>query len=209
MSATGPGFFVTFEGIDGAGKSTQLAMLEQALSARHAVLKVHEPGATVLGEAVRTLLLGSGDPTPAAEALLYAGARAELCARVIAPALSEGKVVLCDRFIDSSLAYQGYGRGLGVEPVAAINAFAAGELHPHLTFLFDLPVTDAARRLGCKPDRIEALESGFHEKVRQGFLEIAHTHPERIVVLDGGADPGETHKQVLDCFTRRYNQREG
>src|SRR5439155_18877996 len=163
--------FISFEGLDGCGKTTQAAMLADALELEgREVVRVREPGGTPTGERIRELLL---DPAasigPAAEALLYAAARAQLVEDVIAPALARGSVVIADRFIDSSLAYQGVARGLGLERILSVNQLATGGLMPHATLLLRLSADEAARRRGATPDRIEAEHAGFHADVAGGF----------------------------------------
>jgi dTMP kinase len=180
------GIFLTFEGPDGAGKTTQIQRIAETLSERgHAVVRTREPGGDSVGETVRTLLLGT-KMTPEAEFLLYAAARAQNVAEVVEPALAAGKIVLCDRFTDSSIAYQGYARGLSLDFIRAANQFATRGRIPDATFLLDLPVeTGKARRdRGGDTNRLdnEALE--FHGRVRQGFLESAAAEPDRFHVVD-------------------------
>ncbi|HJW35478.1 MAG TPA: dTMP kinase, partial [Actinomycetes bacterium] len=170
-----PGRLIAFEGVEGSGKSTQLELLRQALEARvDEVVVTREPGGTPAGERVRALLL---DPEvelgPRAEALLFAAARAELVAEVIRPALERGAVVLCDRYLDSSLAYQGDARGLGRGPVEEVNRFATGGLLPDLVVLLDLDPASGLRRRAREPDRIEAQDLDFHRRVRDAFLDLA------------------------------------
>ncbi|HYN17884.1 MAG TPA: dTMP kinase, partial [Actinomycetes bacterium] len=163
-----PGRLIAFEGVEGAGKSTQLELLRRELEGRgREVVVTREPGGTPVGERVRALLL---DPEveihPRAEALLFAAARAELVERVIRPALERGAVVLCDRYLDSSLAYQGGARGLGRGPVEEVNRFATGGLLPDLVVLLDLDPAEGLRRRPGDRDRIEALDLEFHRRVR-------------------------------------------
>jgi dTMP kinase len=183
--------FISFEGLDGCGKTTQAAMLADALELEgREVVRVREPGGTPTGERIRELLL---DPAakigPAAEALLYAAARAQLVEEVIAPALARGSVVIADRFIDSSLAYQGVGRGLGLERILAVNQLATGGLMPDATLLLRLEADEAARRRGSAPDRIEAEHAGFHADVAAGFAAAAERFPQRIRVVDASGPP--------------------
>ena len=183
--------FISFEGLDGCGKTTQAAMLADALELEgREVVRVREPGGTPTGERIRKLLL---DPAasigPAAEALLYAAARAQLVEDVIAPALARGSVVIADRFIDSSLAYQGVARGLGLERILSVNQLATGGLMPHATLLLRLSADEAARRRGATPDRIEAEHAGFHADVAGGFEAAAARFPERIRIVDASGPP--------------------
>jgi dTMP kinase len=186
------GRLIAFEGVEGAGKSTQLELLRQALEkAGQQVVSTREPGGTTAGERVRSILLDRDSTLhPRAEALLFAAARAQLVQQVIRPALQRGETVLCDRYLHSSLAYQGVARDLGVEPVAAINAFATGGLMPDLVVLL---VVDPAEGLGRgrgERDRIEDQDLEFHQRVERGFLELAAADPERFAVVDA-ARPAE------------------
>jgi dTMP kinase len=190
--------FISFEGLDGSGKTTQAAMLADALELEGVtVVRVREPGGTATGERVRALLLDA-DATigAAAEALLYAAARAQLVDEVIRPALARGETVVADRFIDSSLAYQGIARGLGVDEVLRVNRLATGGLMPDLTLLLELPADEAAARRGGEPDRIEAEGSGFHADVARGFAEAAVRFPERVRAVDASGPPREVLARV-------------
>jgi dTMP kinase len=198
-----PGRLIAFEGVEGAGKSTQLELLRRALEGRggppvgREVVVTREPGGTPVGERVRALLL---DPAvelhPRAEALLFAAARAELVERVIRPALERGAVVLCDRYLDSSLAYQGGARGLGLGPVEEVNRFATGGLLPDLVVLLDLDPADGLRRRAGHRDRIEAQDLGFHRRVRDTFRDLAAADPERFTVVDAAAPAPEVAARV-------------
>ncbi len=181
------GLFVAFEGGEGSGKSTQVQRLVAVVEGcGREVLATREPGATRIGPAIRSLLL---DPvytglSPRAEALLYAANRAEHVAEVIEPALAQGVVVLCDRYIDSSLAYQGAGRPLEADTVELVNTWATGGLLPDLTVLLDVDPEVGLVRAGAVPDRVEAEPLEFHQAVRRGFLALAARAPERYLVLD-------------------------
>lgn len=181
------GSFFTFEGPDGAGKTTQIRRLEVALAERgYETLCTREPGGDFVGEQVRQLLLERSAMTPEAEFLLFAASRAQNVAQVVRPALETGKIVLCDRFTDSSLAYQGFARGLSLEFIRAANAFATRGLMPDKTFLFDVPVTvGKARRSQGETNRLDREAEAFHARVREGYLRVAAEEPTRFVVLDG------------------------
>lgn len=193
------GVFITLEGLDGCGKSTQMDLLAAALRERgYVVLVTREPGGTPLGEAVRDLLL---DPayrgmSARAEALLYAAARAHLVEQVIRPALEDGQVVLCDRYLDSSLAYQGFGRALGHDDIVTLNVWATGCLFPDLTLFLDLDDAVRSTRLDAVPDRLEAEDEAFHRKVAEGFRELLMLHPHRIRRVDAGGTASEVQARV-------------
>lgn len=183
------GLFVTFEGIDGCGKSTQVTALKDSLEKKGTeVIVIREPGATLIGEKIRSILLDKANSGMSSETelLLYEAARAQIVNEVIRPALKSGKVVICDRFYDSSVAYQGYARGLPLESIDSLNRFAAGGLEPDLTFLLDLPPQAARERMNIREgseDRLEIEGLVFMEKVRAGYLELAGKHA-RIITLD-------------------------
>jgi dTMP kinase len=178
--------FVSFEGVDGSGKSTQADLLAAHLRAGgRKVVHTREPGGTPLGERIRGLLLGGEDMAPWAEAALFAAARAELVAEVIGPALDRGAWVVCDRYVDSSLAYQGIARGLGVDEVLELNLPAVGGRLPDRTFVLLLDAAAASRRLGSASDRIEREGDDFRARVNDAYAELARRFPERIVALDG------------------------
>jgi dTMP kinase len=190
--------FVAFEGGEGAGKSTQVAALAALLRARdHEVVETYEPGDTRIGPDVRRLVLGHASTglSAKAEALLYAADRAEHVESVVRPALDRGAVVLTDRYVDSSLAYQGAGRPLDYAAVASVNAWATGGLVPDLTIVLDLDPAEGLRRGGV-PDRLEVEPLEFHRRVRAKFLELAAEEPARYVVLDGSAPPEQVQAEV-------------
>lgn len=198
------GVFIVLEGGEGTGKTTQLELLDDWLTGTgRGVLRTREPGGTAIGERIRSLLLnhGQGEVDPRTEALLFAASRAAHVEQKIRPALDSGAVVLCDRYIDSSLAYQGAGRGLGTEGVAQINAWATRGLQPDLTVLLDLdPAVSAQRRAardgGGPGDRIESADIEFHAALRQAFLDRAARAPERYLVLDA-AQPVDDISQAV------------
>jgi dTMP kinase len=189
------GLFVTFEGIDRSGKTTQAGMLCEALGDE--ALGVREPGGTPAGERVRELLKDPAvELSPEAEALLFAAARSELVAEVILPALSEGKVVVSDRYLDSSLAYQGGARGLGIEDVERVNHFATRGLKPDVTFLLDLPPDDAASRAG-ENDRFEDEGAGLQEAVGAAYERLMRADPDRWRRIDARQPADKVHSEVM------------
>ena len=200
---------ITIEGGEGAGKSTQAGLLVAALArAGIAVERTREPGGSAGAEAIRRLLLdGDNERWDAiGEALLFYAARRDHVTRLIRPALDRGVWVVCDRFADSTLAYQGYGRGLPLADLRALHRFALGDFAPDLTLILDLPVAEglarAARRSG-DADRFERLDAAFHERLRQGFRAIAADNPARCVVIDAAGDQGSVHRAVLATVAAR------
>ncbi len=196
-----PGLFVTFEGGDGSGKSTQLARLAARLASLGLEpLVTREPGGTPLAESIRALLLDpERRPEPIGEAFLMLAARSDLVARVIAPALAQGRIVFADRYTDSTMAYQGHGRGLDLAMLRAWNTAATGGRQPDLTLLFDLPAAGGmARRAGSagRTNRIDQEPLQFHERVRRGYLELARAEPNRIVVIDAIPNPEAVERAV-------------
>jgi dTMP kinase len=190
--------FVTFEGLDGCGKTTQAELLTAHLRASgHEVVCTREPGGTKLGERVRALLLDGDDVSDWAEAALFAAARAELVERLIRPALARGADVVCDRYVDSSLAYQGIARGLGLERVLELNLAVVGGLLPELTFVLLVDPDEAARRRsGDDPDRIEREGAAFGAAVDAAYRQLVAAYPERMVALDGSRPPDEIAEEV-------------
>jgi dTMP kinase len=208
------GIFVVFEGGDGAGKTTQLRLLADALRARggREAVVTREPGGTALGAQLRAALLHGGDVDPRAEALLYAADRAQHVAEVIRPALARGAIVLSDRYLDSSIAYQADGRALGEDAVRAANRLATGGLEPDLTVLLDIEPAAAAARLAAAPgsaDRIEAAGPDFHAAVNARFRELAGRDPRRYAVLDAARPATELHAEVLAAVLAAPARREG
>ena len=204
--------FISFEGPEGAGKSTQAGLLAVALEqAGWSPCRVREPGGTPIGDRLRPLLLTSGEcPVDArAEALLYAAARAQLVADVVEPALREGRIVLSDRYADSTLAYQGYGRGIPLADLRAVLQFATGGRWPDLTILLDLPVELGLGRKRAQGDdgaewtRFEAETLAFHERVREGYRALAAADPERWVVLDARRAPADLHQDIWQAVSAR------
>lgn len=193
MGVSMTGIFITFEGVEGCGKSTQVEVLREYLEAKGVeVVCTREPGGTPIAEAIRRVLLdpAHGAMSPAAELLLYEAARAQHVTERIRPALAAGAVVICDRFADSTTAYQCAGRGLGRDVVAQLHGIATGGLRPDITFVIDLPAAlglSRAAKTGM-PDRIEREALAFHERVRAEFLRIASEEPDRIQIVDGTRD---------------------
>lgn len=207
--------FITFEGGDGSGKTTQVRAVESYLrDLGRSCVVTREPGGTSLGKLIRKVVLESADNEIAesTELFLYLADRAQHVEEIIAPALSSGKIVLCDRFSDSTLAYQGYGRGMDLNWLRSLNDSATKGVHPHLSFLFDCPVelglARAALRGAQSPldrpqeDRFEREKYEFHEKVRKGFLELAHAEPERFRIIDASRSVGEVAKEIRDIIDR-------
>ena len=191
--------FVTFEGVDWSGKSTQAELLAAWLREQgRRVLSTREPGGTPVAEAMRELVLHGDDMSPWAEAALYAAARAENVARVIRPALERGEDVVCDRYLDSSVAYQGAGRGLGEEPVRDLSLLVTGGLLPDRTFLVLLDPGEARRRAGERHDRIERAGEEFMRSVDRAYRALAEAEPGRIVALDGAAQAEMIAEEVRE-----------
>jgi dTMP kinase len=194
---------LTFEGVDGSGKSTQAELLRGALAAEgREVVLTREPGGTEIGERVRGLVLNGPDMTPWAEAALFAAARAELVATVIRPALDRGADVIADRYVDSSLAYQGIARGVGVEHVLELNLHVVQGLMPDLTFLLLLDPSEAANRAG-ETDRLEREGADFRARVGAAYRELAERYPSRIVVVDAVRPAGELAEVILERLRSR------
>lgn len=196
--------FVSFEGADGSGKSTQAELLRAALAAEgRDVVLTREPGGTELGERARELVL-NGPPMGAwAEAALYAASRAEHVEEVIRPALDRGAIVLCDRYIDSSLAYQGVARGLGVDAVLELNLAVTGGLLPDLTFVLLVDLDTAAGRYAGSPDRLEREGTALQAKVAAAYGELAGRFPERIVTVNADRPPNEIRDEIRELFRQR------
>jgi len=200
------GCLITLEGIDNCGKSTQVALLCAAL-VQHGIavgpeempgVALREPGATPVGERIRDVLLHStGAIDPRTEALLYAAARAELAAVLIRPALAQGRVIVLDRYIDSAFAYQGWGRGIGIDTVLEMNRSVADDLMPDVTFLLALTAAEAAGRTAGPPDRIEREGMAFQARVADGYAELAGRYAERYVVVDATLSPEAIAEQIL------------
>jgi len=196
-SLSSRGLFIALEGGDGAGKSTQARLLRAWLEGLgHTVVMTREPGGTEFGRTVRELVLHGGHVAPRAEALLFAADRAHHVETLVRPALARGDVVITDRYMDSSIAYQGAGRDLGVDEVRELNVWATGGLVPALTVLIDLSAAVGRARRGGVHDRLEAEADEFHGAVREHFLALAEANPDRYLVVDGERSPEEIHELV-------------
>jgi dTMP kinase len=205
------GLFIAFEGVEGAGKGTQIKLAEEHLREQGLdVLVTREPGGTELGERVRALLLdpSGGHVDPRTEALLFAASRAQTVTSVIRPALAEGKIVICDRYIDSSLAYQGWARGLGEQDVLTLNVWATQGLFPDLVVLLHVEPELGLLRSTEAPDRMEMEGGDFHAKVSDAYLKIAEEHPERFVVIDAGKPPADVFDEVREALDRVLRERD-
>ncbi len=205
------GRFISIEGCEGAGKSTQVGLLVAALDrAAIPVRATREPGGTPGGEAIRRLLLeGEGERWDAiSESLLLVAARRDHVARVIALSLAQGVWVVSDRFANSTIAYQGYGRGVALEDLAILHRIALGDFVPDLTVILDLPVEIGLARAAARSpaDRFERLDRNFHEKLREGFRQIADENPTRCVLVEASADPQTVHRAVVAAVEQRLGQ---
>jgi dTMP kinase len=205
--------FITLEGPDGSGKTTQIRLLHDALvAAGHDVLLTREPGGTAIGDQIRAVLhdVANKELVATAEILLYSASRAQLVAQVIRPALAAGKIVLCDRYADSTMAYQGYGRGLDLEALKAITHFATGDLKPDLTVLLDLePEVGLSRRQvgGGEWNRMDQQELDFYQRVRQGYMALAAEEPDRWVQMDASGSVEEVAQAVKAAVIAELNRR--
>ena len=196
------GLFISFEGIDGCGKSTQADLLRSYLESKgEQVELLREPGGTALSEQIREILLNPNNDKmdPSTESILLSASRAQLTREIIIPALERGNVVICDRYADSTLAYQGYGRGINLEWLEKLNAFATAGLKPDITLLVDLPVDEALNRMQSKSfDRIEMEGIEFLEKVRSGYLELTDRFSKRYFMIDGMETIEEISKKIIN-----------
>lgn len=200
--------FITFEGPDGSGKSSQIRLLYEFLRERYAVVLTREPGGTLIGDEIRACVHHVGHTTmvPEAEMLLYSASRAQLVQEVIRPSLAAGKIVLCDRFFDSTLAYQGYGRGLDLTALRQVTQFATGGLKPDLTLLLDI---EAARGLARRQDggeemnRLDLEKVSFHQRVRQGYHQLAAAEPDRWCVVDADRPLNEIQADLRGLLSDR------
>ncbi len=196
------GMFITFEGADGCGKSTQLSLLNEYLAKNgFKVLVTREPGAKGLGERLRDILLNyDGEVSNRCESFLFLADRAQHIDTIVKPAIENGYIVLCDRHTDSTVAYQGYGRGLDIERINYLNDLATDGLKPNLTFVFDVDVDTSMSRVGSQKDRMESAGIEFFNKVRQGYLEIAKKEPDRVKVIDSTLPIEDVFERVISIF---------
>ncbi len=211
------GCFITFEGIEGCGKTTQMKLLSDHLVERgHPVILTREPGGCPISLKIRDILLDAANSrmVPLAELLLYAAARAQHVSEVIKPALDAGKIVLCDRFTDATVAYQGYGRQLDQALIAKLNSLATGNVRPHLTVLIDCDVETGLKRAnarieastGAREERFELESVHFHRRVREGYLRLAAEDPARFIVIDGDRSIDEVETAVKDAVIARLEE---
>ena len=194
------GLFITFEGADGCGKTTQIELLEKYLCNKGLkILKTREPGAKGLGVKLREILLNyDGEVSSQAESFLFLADRAQHIDCIIKPALQEGQIILCDRHTDSTVAYQGYGRGLDLARINSLNSIATGGLKPDLTIIFDIDVETSMQRVGKNKDRMESAGIEFFNRVRNGYLEIAKQEPERVKLINSADTIENIHKKVVE-----------
>ena len=193
------GLFITLEGADGCGKTTQLNLLKEYLTSRgYEIVVTREPGGKGLGEKLREILLNyDGEVSERCEAFLYLADRAQNIDTIIKPAINSGKIVLCDRHTDSSVAYQGYGREQNIDNINMLNELAVNGVHPDLTIVFDIDTETSMARVGAEKDRLESAGIEFHKRVRNGYLEIAKKNPQRIKVVDASQAIEEVQRDVI------------
>ncbi len=198
------GLFITFEGADGCGKTTQIKLLDEYLRSKgYKTLLTREPGSKGLGEKLREILLNyDGEVSPVAESFLFLADRAQHVDCIIKPALENGIIVLCDRHTDSTLAYQGYGRGLDLDEIRKLNKIATSGLKPDLTIVLDVDIETSQARVGAEKDRMESAGIEFFQRVRNGFLEIAKQEPERVKVISSADTIESIHKKVVELVAR-------
>jgi dTMP kinase len=197
------GLFISVEGGDGSGKSTQINLLKTFLEKKgYEVVLTREPGGTVIGEDIRRIILNKAymEMSDITEALLYAASRAQHVAEVIKPSLAAGKIVICDRFVDSSVVYQGHARGIGISEVEQINSYAINGIMPHITLLLDLPAIEGIKRKKSQQelDRLELQKQEFHIKVNEGYKLLAQRHKERIITIDATNTIEKIHEEIVN-----------
>lgn len=200
------GLFITFEGPDGCGKTTQMKLLAEYFEKKgKEVVLTREPGGKGLGEKVREILLNyDGEVSDRCESFLFLADRAQNIDIIVNPAVKEGKIILCDRHIDSTVAYQGYGRGLNIDRINMLNNLATNGKKPDLTLVFDVDVETSMKRVGKEKDRMESAGIDFHNRVRKGYLELAKQEPKRIKVLDATKSIEEIHKDVINILAEVF-----
>lgn len=198
------GLFITFEGADGCGKTTQIELLNEYLIKKgYKTLLTREPGAKGLGVKLREILLNyDGEVSPNCESFLFLADRAQHIDCIIKPAIKEGKIILCDRHTDSTVAYQGYGRGLDLDRINKLNDIATNGLKPDLTIVFDIDVETSMQRVGKEKDRMESAGVEFFNKVRQGYLEIAKNESQRVKVISSSDTIDNIHKKVVELIEK-------
>ncbi len=198
------GLFITFEGADGCGKTTQLKLLKDYLESKgYEVVTTREPGGKGLGETIREILLNyDGEVSNRCESFLFLADRAQNIDIIVNPAVNQGKIVLCDRHTDSSVAYQGYGRGLDIEEIKTLNNLATGGRKPDLTLVFDVDIQTSMARVGSEKDRMESAGQEFFNRVRNGYLELAKQEPDRIKVIDSTKSIEEVQKSVIAIISK-------
>lgn len=201
------GLFITFEGADGCGKTTQLNLLKEYLENNgYEVVLTREPGGKGLGEKVREILLNyDGEVSNRCESFLFLADRAQNIDIIVNPAIEQGKIVLCDRHTDSSVAYQGYGRGLDINQINTLNNLATNNQKPDLTLVFDVDIETSMQRVGNEKDRMESAGKDFFNRVRNGYLELAKQEPERIKVIDSTKSIEEVQKDVVEIIKTKLN----
>lgn len=199
------GLFITFEGGDGCGKTTQLNLVAKYFEENgKEVILTREPGSIGLGQELRKIILHyDGDIAPTSEAFLFLADRAQHIAKLVKPAIDAGKIVLCDRHTDSSIAYQGYGRGEDIEQIKHLNNIATQDITPDLTFVFDVSEKIAQERVGNEKDRMESAGNEFHKRVRNGYLEIAKQEPQRVKVIDANLSIEKVFEQVKKYIDKK------
>lgn len=193
------GLFITLEGADGCGKTTQLNLLKEYLTSKgYEIVVTREPGGKGLGEKLREILLNyDGEVSDRCEAFLYLADRAQNIDTIIKPAINSGKIVLCDRHTDSSVAYQGYGREQNIDNINMLNELAVNGVHPDLTIVFDIDTETSMARVGAEKDRLESAGIEFHKRVRHGYLEIAKKNPQRIKVVEASQTIEDVQRDVI------------
>lgn len=196
------GLFITFEGVDGCGKTTQIKLLQEYFEKQgKTVLLTREPGAKGLGVKLREILLNyDGEVSPNCESFLFLADRAQHIDTIIKPAVERGEIVLCDRHTDSTVAYQGYGRGVDLDRIHLLNNIATSGMKPDLTFVFDIDVDTSMSRIGKEKDRMESAGIEFFKRVREGYLAVAKQEPERVKLLNGTDKIEDIHSQIIDII---------